>query len=49
MEPREREVMVEHRWWSASELGATDEVVFPEDLVDILADVGVVTGRRREV
>lgn len=40
----EREVMVEHRWWSPSELCATDEVVFPEELVDILARVGVISG-----
>jgi 8-oxo-dGTP pyrophosphatase MutT (NUDIX family) len=43
--PGEREVMVEHRWWSASDLSATDEVVFPEDLADILARVGMTTGR----
>jgi 8-oxo-dGTP diphosphatase len=42
--PGEREVMVEHRWWSASELRATDEVVFPEELVDILAGAGVLSG-----
>lgn len=34
--PNEREVIVEHRWWPASDLNATDEVVFPEDLVNIL-------------
>jgi ADP-ribose pyrophosphatase YjhB (NUDIX family) len=43
--PGEREVMVGHHWWSASDLSATDEVVFPEDLADILASVGVITGR----
>jgi 8-oxo-dGTP diphosphatase len=41
--PEEREVMVEHRWWSASELRATDEVVFPEELVDILVRAGVIS------
>jgi 8-oxo-dGTP diphosphatase len=43
--PGEREVMVGHRWWSASDLNATDEVVFPEDLVDILVGVGAITKR----
>ena len=26
----------QHRWWSAEELDATDETVFPEDLADLL-------------
>jgi len=43
--PGEREVMLEHGWWLASDLSATDEVVFPEDLADILTSVGVITGR----
>jgi 8-oxo-dGTP pyrophosphatase MutT (NUDIX family) len=25
-----------HRWWSAAELDATDELVFPENLADLL-------------
>jgi 8-oxo-dGTP diphosphatase len=41
----EREVMVEHRWWSASDLDATAEVVFPEDLAAILGSVGIVSWR----
>jgi hypothetical protein len=28
----EREVMVEHRWWSREELARTDLTVWPEDL-----------------
>jgi len=45
--PGEREVMLEHRWWLASDLSATGEVVFPEDLADILASVGVIAGGKR--
>lgn len=43
--PEEREVMVEHCWWWASELRATDQVVFPEELVDILARAGLISRR----
>jgi ADP-ribose pyrophosphatase YjhB (NUDIX family) len=25
-----------HRWWSAAELDATDETIYPEDLADLL-------------
>lgn len=35
--PLEKEVMAEHRWWSSEELRSTDAVVFPENLVSILA------------
>jgi 8-oxo-dGTP pyrophosphatase MutT (NUDIX family) len=38
--PGEREHMVEHRWWSAADLRATDNVIFPQDLADILAGIG---------
>jgi 8-oxo-dGTP diphosphatase len=41
----EREVMVDHRWWSVSDLTATDQVVYPEDLAETLAKVGVRTQR----
>lgn len=37
----EQAVMTEHRWWSADELKATKEQVWPEDLPDILAAAGV--------
>jgi 8-oxo-dGTP diphosphatase len=42
--PGEQEVMVEHRWWSASDLSATNEVVFPEELAEILARAGAISG-----
>jgi 8-oxo-dGTP pyrophosphatase MutT (NUDIX family) len=34
----EREVMAEHRWWSRAELAETEEVVFPENLLQMLPD-----------
>jgi len=36
----EREVMTGHRWWTADELRATGETVFPDDIPRILADAG---------
>jgi 8-oxo-dGTP diphosphatase len=39
----ERVVIAEHRWWSATELNSTDQVVFPEELADILARVGAIS------
>lgn len=35
--PLEVEVMVDHRWWSMDELRATTAVVYPENLVGMLA------------
>jgi signal peptidase I len=32
----ERATIDEHRWWSAAELDATDEIVYPENLVDLV-------------
>ena len=37
--PLESEVMVDHRWWSVEELTSTNEVVYPETLVAILASL----------
>ena len=39
----EREVMANHHWWSADELLATSEQVWPEDLPDVLVRIGVWT------
>lgn len=36
----EREVMVNHRWWSAAELAATTVTVWPENLTDMLRASG---------
>ncbi len=33
----EAEVMVDHRWWSEQELAQTSEIVWPEDLLAMLA------------
>jgi len=32
----EKETMAEHRWWSVPELEATRDVVYPENLVEML-------------
>ncbi len=37
----ERKVMAEHRWWSAQDLRATKETVWPERLVGLLVEAGV--------
>jgi ADP-ribose pyrophosphatase YjhB (NUDIX family) len=34
--PLEIEVMAEHRWWSQDDLANTQDLVFPEGLLDIL-------------
>ena len=34
----ERQVMAEHRWWSRAELAETQEVVFPENLLEMLPE-----------
>ncbi|WP_316224769.1 MULTISPECIES: NUDIX hydrolase [unclassified Bradyrhizobium] len=39
----EREVMATHHWWSAGELLATSEQVWPENLPDVLVRIGVWT------
>lgn len=31
--------MFEHRWWSPAELAATDETIYPEQLLDVLAEL----------
>jgi len=33
---QEKEVMVEHRWWSVAELQTTSDVFYPENLVEML-------------
>ncbi len=35
----ERRFMTAHRWWSVAELAATDDVVFPEQLGTLLAEL----------
>jgi 8-oxo-dGTP pyrophosphatase MutT (NUDIX family) len=39
--PLEREVMAQHRWWSQTELVSSAEQVWPEDLAEMLVDIGV--------
>lgn len=38
-EEAERATMVEHRWWSAAELAATTEIVYPPGLARVLPDL----------
>ena len=35
----ERRSMAEHRWWTYTELVATDETVYPEQLAEILREL----------
>lgn len=37
----EHDIIEAHRWWSADDLRAADEQVWPEDLTDILINEGV--------
>ena len=39
--PLELDAVYEHRWWSLEELAATDDVVYPTDLVELLTRLGV--------
>lgn len=39
--PHETQVMADHHWWSVQELQTTDETVWPENLIEILAEAGV--------
>jgi hypothetical protein len=43
----ERDHLVDHRWWPAADLEGTVEVVFPENICDLLA-VALGTEERRE-
>jgi 8-oxo-dGTP pyrophosphatase MutT (NUDIX family) len=36
----ERRVMTGHRWWSAGELAATSELIYPIGLSDVLDEIG---------
>ena len=35
----EQEVMTEHRWWSRAELAQTQDVIFPDNLAEMLAPI----------
>ncbi|MFI7449256.1 NUDIX hydrolase [Nonomuraea sp. NPDC049714] len=39
MEQIEKETTLGYRWWSAEEIDATEEVIFPEDLAAILRKI----------
>lgn len=35
-DPEERATIDAHRWWSAAEIDATDELIYPAELADLL-------------
>lgn len=39
MEQIEKETTIGHRWWSAEEIEASEEVIFPEDLAALLRKI----------
>jgi probable phosphoglycerate mutase len=39
MEQIEKETTLGYRWWSAEEIEATEEIIFPEDLAAILRKI----------
>ncbi|MEV6298653.1 NUDIX domain-containing protein [Actinoplanes sp. NPDC051861] len=41
MDAEEQLTIFEHRWWSAAEIEASDELIFPADLADLLRRVTV--------
>ncbi len=32
----ERDMIVEHRWWTAAEVRATEDIIYPEGLADLI-------------
>lgn len=40
MDADEQETITEHRWWSAAEIEASDEQIFPEDVAALLRRQG---------
>jgi 8-oxo-dGTP pyrophosphatase MutT (NUDIX family) len=45
MEDDEQQTITEHRWWSAGEIEASDELIFPEELAGLLRRLDVPGGR----
>jgi hypothetical protein len=41
MDEEERRTITEHRWWSAAEIEATSEEIFPVDLAALLRGLTV--------
>ncbi len=42
----ERRVLVEHRWWPAADIRASDDAIWPDDLADILDGLARSQARR---
>jgi 8-oxo-dGTP pyrophosphatase MutT (NUDIX family) len=45
MDEDEQQTITEHRWWSAAEIEASDEQIFPLDLAGLLRRLVLVGGR----
>ncbi len=39
--PVEQRTLLRHRWWTLEDLAATDQVIYPPRLVDVLRDNGI--------
>ena len=46
MDEEEQETITEHRWWSAAEIEASDEQIFPRELADLLRRCTALAGGR---
>ena len=46
MDEDEQQTITEHRWWSAAEIEASDEQIYPFELADLLRRFAVVAGGR---
>jgi 8-oxo-dGTP pyrophosphatase MutT (NUDIX family) len=46
MDDDEQQTITEHRWWSAAEIEASDEQVFPRELADLLRRFTAMAGER---
>ena len=46
MDEEEQETITGHRWWSAAEIEASDEQIFPRELADLLRRFDAVAGGR---
>jgi len=46
MDDDEQETITEHRWWSAAEIEASDEQIYPLELAGLLRRLAALTGGR---
>ncbi|GIE93631.1 DNA mismatch repair protein MutT [Paractinoplanes rishiriensis] len=45
MDDNEQRTITEHRWWAAAEIDASDELIYPPELADLLRRLTVSEGR----